>query len=96
MRFLLPILVGATMVTAASAVGSKAEAATTPGIGTLPLQTKTIRLLKRLAIGGATIAVGITAMVATLNTAMATDARIMATPRGHTVIAAMAGDQVLP
>jgi len=41
MRFLLPILVGATMVTAASAVDSKAEAATTPGIGTLPLQTKT-------------------------------------------------------
>ena len=40
MRFLLPSMVAATMVIAASAVGSKAEAATTPGIGTLPLQTK--------------------------------------------------------
>ena len=50
--------------------------------------------LKRLVIGDATTAVAITAMVATLITAMATDARIMATPTGHTVITATDGDQV--
>jgi hypothetical protein len=40
MRFLLPSMVAATMLIAISAIGSKAEAAMTPSIGTLPVQTK--------------------------------------------------------
>ena len=41
MRFLLPSMVAATMLIAISAIGSKAEAAMSPGVGTLPAQTKT-------------------------------------------------------
>jgi len=40
MRFLLPSIVTATMLIAISAIGSKAEAAMSPGVGTLPAQTK--------------------------------------------------------
>ena len=40
MRFLLPSMVAATMLIVISAIGSKAEAAMMPGIGTLPVQTK--------------------------------------------------------
>jgi hypothetical protein len=40
MRFLLPSMVAATMLIAISAIGSKAEAAMTPSVGTLPVQTK--------------------------------------------------------
>ena len=40
MRFLLPSMVAATMLIAISAIGSKAEAAMSPGVGTLPAQTK--------------------------------------------------------
>ena len=40
MRFLLPSIVTATMLIAISAIGSKAEAAMMPGLGTLPVQTK--------------------------------------------------------
>jgi hypothetical protein len=40
MRFLLPGMFAAIMLFGVSAVGSKAEAGVTPGIGTLPLQTK--------------------------------------------------------
>jgi hypothetical protein len=40
MRFLLPSMVAATMLIAISAIGSKAEAAMMPGLGTLPVQTK--------------------------------------------------------
>jgi hypothetical protein len=40
MRFLFPTMMTAALIIAACAVGSKAEAATTSGIGTLPLQTK--------------------------------------------------------
>ena len=40
MRFLLHSTVAATMLIAISAIGSKAEAAMTPGLGTLPAQTK--------------------------------------------------------
>ena len=40
MRFLLASVVAATMLTAICAIGSKAEAAMTPGLGTLPAQTK--------------------------------------------------------
>ena len=41
MRFLLSSMVAATMLIAISAIGSKAEAAMMPGVGTLPAQTKT-------------------------------------------------------
>ena len=41
MRFLLHSMVAATMLIAISAIGSKAEAAMMPGVGTLPAQTKT-------------------------------------------------------
>ena len=41
MRFLLHSMVAATMLIAISAIGSKAEAAMMPSIGTLPAQTKT-------------------------------------------------------
>jgi hypothetical protein len=40
MRFLLPSMVAGTMLIAISAIGSKAEAAMSPGVGTLPAQTK--------------------------------------------------------
>ena len=40
MRFLLPSMVAAMLI-AISAIGSKAEAAMSPGVGTLPAQTKT-------------------------------------------------------
>ena len=40
MRFLLSSMVAATMLIAISGIGSKAEAAMTPGLGTLPAQTK--------------------------------------------------------
>jgi hypothetical protein len=40
MHFLLPSIVTATMLIATSAIGSKAEAAMMPGLGTLPVQTK--------------------------------------------------------
>ena len=40
MRFLLPSMFAAIMLITAGAAGSKAEAAVTPGIGTLPHQTK--------------------------------------------------------
>ena len=40
MRFLLPSIVTATMLIAISAIGSKAESAMMPGLGTLPAQTK--------------------------------------------------------
>jgi len=40
MRFLLPSIVTATMLIAISAIGSKAESAMMPGLGTLPVQTK--------------------------------------------------------
>jgi hypothetical protein len=40
MRFLLTGMVAATMLFGISAVGSKAEAAMMPGVGTSPLQTK--------------------------------------------------------
>jgi len=49
--------------------------------------------LKRPAIGGATIAVGITAMVATLITAMVIADPIMATAIDHMGTMAMAGDR---
>ena len=39
MRFLLPCMVGAMLI-AISAIGSKAEALISPGVGTLPAQTK--------------------------------------------------------
>ena len=39
MRFLLPSMVAAMLI-AISAIGSKAEAAMSPGVGTLPAQTK--------------------------------------------------------
>jgi hypothetical protein len=41
MRFLLHSMVAATMLIVISAIGSKAEAAMMPGVGTLPAQTKT-------------------------------------------------------
>ena len=41
MRFLLPSMVAATMLTAIGVIGSKAEAAMMPSVGTLPAQTKT-------------------------------------------------------
>ena len=41
MRFLLHSMVAATMLIAISVIGSKAEAAMMPGVGTLPAQTKT-------------------------------------------------------
>jgi hypothetical protein len=41
MRFLLPIMVAATMLIAVGATGSRAEAATMSGVATLPAQTKT-------------------------------------------------------
>ena len=40
MRFLLSSMVAATMLIAISGIASKAEAAMTPGLGTLPAQTK--------------------------------------------------------
>ena len=40
MRFLLPGMVAATTLIAISAIGSKAEAAMMPSVGTLPVQTK--------------------------------------------------------
>jgi hypothetical protein len=40
MRFLLPSMVAAMMLIAISATGSKAEAAITSSVGTLPVQTK--------------------------------------------------------
>ena len=40
MRFLLHSMVAATMLIAISVIGSKAEAAMMPGLGTLPVQTK--------------------------------------------------------
>src|SRR6476660_5643279 len=40
MHFLRPSMVAAMMLIAISASGSKAEAAMTPSIGTLPVQTK--------------------------------------------------------
>ena len=59
-----------------------------------------MRPLKRLPTATDTpaepIAVGITATAIGLITAMATDAHIMATPTGHTVITATAGDQASP
>ena len=41
MRFLLHSMAAATMLIAISVIGSKAEAAMVPGVGTLPAQTKT-------------------------------------------------------
>ena len=41
MRFLLASMVAAMMLIVVSGVGSKAEAAMSPGLGTLPAQTKT-------------------------------------------------------
>jgi len=41
MRFLLPSMVAATMLIAIGVIGSKAEAAMMPSVGTLPAQTKT-------------------------------------------------------
>ncbi len=41
MRFLLHSMVAATMLIVISAIGSKAEAAMMPGVGTLPAKTKT-------------------------------------------------------
>ena len=43
MRFLLHSMVAATMLIAISVIGSKAEAAMMPGVGTLPAQTKTYK-----------------------------------------------------
>jgi hypothetical protein len=40
MRFLLSSMVAATILIAISGIGSKAEAAMSPGIGVLPAQTK--------------------------------------------------------
>jgi hypothetical protein len=40
MRFLLPSMATAAVLIAISAVGWKAEAAMMPGVGTLPVQTK--------------------------------------------------------
>ena len=40
MRFLLLSMVAATMLIGISAIGSKAEAAMMPGVGTLPVHTK--------------------------------------------------------
>jgi len=94
MRFLLSILVGATFVTAASAVGSEAEAATTPGIGTLPLQSKTYTPVEKAGYRRRYYRRGYYGYGGYHITAMATDARIMATPTGHTVITATDGDQV--
>ena len=40
MRFLVSNVAAATMLIAISGIGSKAEAAMSPGVGTLPAQTK--------------------------------------------------------
>jgi hypothetical protein len=51
MRFLLPSMVAAAMFIAVSGVGSKAEAAMTPSIGTLPLQTKNYMPVEKAGYG---------------------------------------------
>jgi hypothetical protein len=48
MRFLLTGMVAATMLIGISAVGSKAEAAMMPGVGTSPLQTKSYTPLEKV------------------------------------------------
>ena len=48
MRFLLTGMVAATMLIGISAVGSKAEAAMMPGVGTAPLQTKSYTPLEKV------------------------------------------------
>ena len=80
MRFLVHSVVAATMLIATSAIGSKAEAAMMPSVGTLPAQTKNYTPVKRF-IGDDTIAVAITAM-ATLIMAMAITDPIMAMATG--------------
>ena len=49
MRILFSSLVAATILVAAGAVGWKAEAAMTTGVGTLPLQTKSYTPTEKVA-----------------------------------------------
>ena len=49
MRFLLPSIVAATMLIAISTIGSKAESAMMPSIGTLPVQTKSYTPVEKAA-----------------------------------------------
>ena len=48
MRFLLSSMVAATMLIAISSIGSKAEAAMSPGVGTLPVQTNTYMPIEKV------------------------------------------------
>jgi hypothetical protein len=86
MRFLLHSMVAATMLIAISAIGSKAEAAMMPSIGTLPAQTKTYTPVEKVYYR---IAVGITAM--DVHTMAMDIGPTTATAIGHMVI--MAGGQ---
>ena len=61
MRFLLLSMVAATMLIAISAIGSKAEAAMMPSVGTLPAQTKNYTPVEKV-YWRRPIAVAITAM----------------------------------
>ena len=48
MRFLLHSVVAATILIAVSIIGSKAEAAMMPGVGSLPAQTKTYTAVEKV------------------------------------------------
>ena len=92
MRFLLPSMVAGTMLIAISAIGSKAEAAISPGVGTLPAQTKNYTPSKRF-ITDDTIAVAITAIAAHTMVMDIGLTTVTATAIGHMGIMAMAGGQ---
>ena len=103
MRFLLPSMVAATMLIAIGVIGSKAEAAMMPSVGTLPAQTKTYtpvekvyyrRYYRRGYYGYGRRYYGYGYLGPTMVTATAIGpTTVTATAIGHMVIMAMAGDR---
>ena len=99
---LLIAFASATLLLASSGIW-KANAATIANAGTLAPLTKSYAPAEKVAYRHRYARrhyrrgyVAITATAIGLITAMATDAHIMATPTGHTVITATAGDQASP